>query len=69
MSASSNRIYVNPPFCDLNQWATKIKNEAGLLHKGKPKEMFVVVPCRETEWMKELGGSQQMLLRTFALER
>jgi len=59
---SANRIFVNPPFCDLKQWAQKIKYEAGLLHNGRPKEMFVIVPCRETEWMKELLPSTTAVL-------
>ena len=59
---SANRIFVNPPFCDLKQWTEKIKYEAGVLHNGKPKEMFVIVPCRETEWMKELLPSTTAVL-------
>lgn len=59
---AASRIFVNPPFCDLKQWAQKIKYEAGLLHNGLPKELFVVVPCRETEWMKELLPSATAVL-------
>ena len=59
---AASRIFVNPPFCDLKQWAQKIKYEAGLLHNGTSKELFVVVPCRETEWMKELLPSTTAVL-------
>ena len=59
---AASRIFVNPPFCDLKQWAQKIKYEAGLLHNGARKELFVVVPCRETEWMKDLLPSTTAVL-------
>jgi hypothetical protein len=57
-----NSIYVNPPFCELDQWAKKIKYEAKLLHERKQKEIFVMVPCRETEWMKELLSEATAML-------
>ena len=59
---NANSIYVNPPFCELDKWSKKIKYEAGLLNDKKPKEIFVMVPCRETEWMKELLSEATAML-------
>jgi predicted aspartyl protease len=50
----ARRIFVNPPFADMSKWVPKILQESKTLINSREKEMFVLVPYRETAWFKDL---------------
>jgi hypothetical protein len=50
----AHRIFVNPPFGEMTRWAEKILHESRALHEGKRKEIFALVPFRESEWMRQM---------------
>jgi hypothetical protein len=61
-SWNAHRIYVNPPFAEMSKWAPKIVHEAGVLHDGKRKELFAMVPYREAAWVSQLLPKAQLAL-------
>ena len=44
------------------KWAPKIVHEAGVLHDGKQKELFVMTPYREAAWVTQLLPKAQLAL-------
>jgi len=53
-SWEANKIFINPPYGDMNLWTPKIINESKSLYEMKEKEMFVLVPVREAKWYEQL---------------
>jgi hypothetical protein len=58
----SNKIFINPPFAEMKEWAPKIIHEASVLHDGREKEVFVLVPYREATWLTQLLSKARLAL-------
>jgi hypothetical protein len=50
----ANKIFINPPYGDMNLWTTKIIDESKSLYEMREKEIFVLVPVREAKWYEQL---------------
>ena len=54
MPWEANKIFINPPYGDMNTWTPKIINESKSLFEMRKKEIFALVPARETKWYEQL---------------